>query len=98
MVTVSFTAADPRDPDGERTLDIEFTIDSYGCPGNTFGLPEDCYPAEPAEISVASARDITGANVLSLLTTDQREAIETEILERHDFDRSHDYDPREDWF
>lgn len=94
----SLTVIDPRDLDQERELDVEFTIDSYGAPANTFGLPEDSDPGEPAEISIESARDITGANVLSLLTTDQAEAIETHILENFDFDRSGDCDPREDWY
>lgn len=51
----SFTAFDPRDLDNERTLDVDFTIDSYGAPANTFGLPEDCDPGEPAEVSLETA-------------------------------------------
>lgn len=89
--TSSFMADDPRDPEGERTLDVDFTIDSYGAPANTYGLPEDCDPGEPAEITLNAARDITGANVLSLLSPEQYEAIEAEILENYDFDTRDDY-------
>lgn len=90
----TLTVIDPRDLDQERELEVEFTIDSYGFPANTFGLPEDCDPGAPAEISITSARDFTGANVLSLLTTDQAEAIETHILENFDFSPTDD----EDWY
>jgi hypothetical protein len=94
----TFTAHDPRDLSRERTLDIEFTIESFGSPANTYGLPEDCDPGEPAEICLDAARDITGANVLSLLTTEQQEAIEAEVLENYEFDRAGDFEPCDgDW-
>ncbi|POR42535.1 hypothetical protein [Methylobacterium sp. V23] len=86
----SYEAHDPRDSTRERMLDVDFTIDSYGAPARTFCLPEDSDPGEPAEITLEAAFDITGADVLSLLTTEQQEAIESEVLENFDFDGGED--------
>lgn len=91
-----YTCPDPRDPAGEKTLDVDFSIESRGCPASVSGLPEDSYPAEPAEIAVMAVRDMEGVDVLAALTTEQVEAVETTILENYDFDDFDDGDWLED--
>ncbi|TXN38749.1 hypothetical protein FV232_01070 [Methylobacterium sp. WL30] len=87
----SFTATDPRDASGDACLEVEFTIDHHGSAPQTYGPPENCDPGEAPEITIDEARDSTGADVLSLLTPDQYEAIETKILEDYDFTARDEY-------
>ena len=41
-------------PDTETEVTIHFTF-TPGDPGRYYGLPENCYPAEPAEVEFDSA-------------------------------------------
>jgi len=55
-VTGTYTPGYPasRD-DGETDVFVEFTVNSWGCPAQTYGPPERCYPAEPMEAEVTGA-------------------------------------------
>lgn len=83
----------PRDPDAEN-LEVEFVITSYGDPGNTFGLPENCWPPEPAQFDIMAARLEAGdgPDILSQLTPEEYEALEAEVYDSGDFSP-----PSDDW-
>lgn len=79
----TYECVDPRDPDGDL-LTVEFKVTSPGCAAQTYGPPENCYPAEPMEIEIHAVRNSSGADVLAALTTEQVAAIETDIIENAD--------------
>ncbi|WP_238275015.1 hypothetical protein [Methylobacterium jeotgali] len=90
MMAVAYhTCADPRGSGG--TLDVEFEIEHYGSPARTFCLPEDSEPGEPPEISLISVRADDDLDIIDLLTDDERNKIEHEIIEDYDFDQDDDY-------
>lgn len=41
--------------DDETEVTVEYGIASFGCAAKTYGLPENCYPAEPMEIETIKA-------------------------------------------
>lgn len=43
---------------------VEYRISSPGCPAQTYGPPENCYPAEPTEIEIVGAVGDFGLIVL----------------------------------
>jgi len=51
------TPADPDAPEVELLVYYTFT---KGDPGRYFGRPEDCYPAEPAEVEFDSVTHLDG--------------------------------------
>lgn len=68
---------------GGEDIEIVVHVLSWepGCPAQTWGPPERCYPEEPAEIDwTACLRG--GGEADSLLTPDEAQAIEAEALMR----------------
>jgi hypothetical protein len=48
------------EPDGAVTkILVRYRVTSWGCAAQTYGPPEDCYPAEPIEIEVVQALDVS---------------------------------------
>ena len=71
----------PIEVDGDYTA---------GTAGNITALPEDCYPEEGAEFSVTSVL-LSGIEILSALSPDMIEPLETEILEKISQEDDGDY-------
>ena len=67
---------------GETDIDVIVLYQfCAGRPAKLYGLPENCYPAEPDEVHVESVWLDDARNVEINLTDDEYEAIETWILE-----------------
>lgn len=84
--------------DGETEIEVEYTATPV-IPARTYGLPEDCYPAEGGEVDIVCAwyvPDPTGAAtaVECELTDAEAERIATEIAEKLP---EEDDDYPEDW-
>lgn len=89
------TAFAVRD-DGETEIEVEYTATPF-IPAQTYGLPEDCYPAEGGEVEISRAwyvPDPTGAAaaIACELTDAEIERISIEIAENLPED-----DDGEDW-
>lgn len=50
----SRTQTVPYGEDLDQEIEVTFTLHP-GTPAKTYGLPENCYPAEPAEYEIESA-------------------------------------------
>lgn len=78
-----------RDDADETDFAVAYTF-SPGCEAQTYGPPERCYPAEPAEVEIYAA--FTEDAVIEL-TEAEHERVMTWLIENPPED---DYDPRED--
>lgn len=73
--------------DRETEIEVELTVNSWGCQAQTYGAPENCFPAEPMEVEVTKAWLLEEANlpnapdILASLTDAERERIELEFCE-----------------
>jgi hypothetical protein len=73
--------------DRETEIEVEIKVHSWGCAAQTYGPPENCYPAEGAEVEIIDAWLLEEANlpntpsILASLTDAERERIETEFCE-----------------
>lgn len=76
--------------DGEDIeLDIDYEVAAY-IPAQTYGLPEDCSPAEGGEVeSLDATRDGKPFD----LTDAERERIEQHIYDTHDYAEDYGPDP-----
>lgn len=83
-MTYYFTAV--RD-DRETEIIVEFTARG-GCAAQTYGLPENCYPAEPPEIEIIDCWKCCDSHRIDaptvVLTDAENERICIEILESPD--------------
>lgn len=52
-----FTTIERKSIQDEAEIEIlvEYRVTSWGCSAQTYGPPENCYPAEPMEIEVVGA-------------------------------------------
>lgn len=50
----SFFRTGLRD-DGETEVEFEVAVNSWGCAAQTYGPPENCYPAEGMEVEIIDA-------------------------------------------
>lgn len=73
--------------------EIEVTITLHpGTPGQTFGLPENCYPAEPAEYEIESATlDGEAIELTDEETADVIEWLSDNVDDDEDYDGEGDY-------
>ena len=88
---ISRTEIVPYGEELEQEIEVTFTLHP-GTPGRTFGLPEDCYPAEPAEYEIESAT--LDGEVIELSDKETADVIEwlTENLDDdEDYDGEADY-------
>ncbi|HEY5797687.1 MAG TPA: hypothetical protein VIU82_22005 [Bosea sp. (in: a-proteobacteria)] len=75
--------------DGEDIdLEIEYEVADL-VPGRTYGLPEDCYPAEGGEVEDLAA---TLDGKPFEMTDAERAKVETRIYETHDYSEMADVD------
>ena len=82
-------------PDTETEVTIHFTF-TPGDPGRYYGLPENCYPAEPAEVEFDSAEPPEFADwAREWLQGDGFDAAVEEATERDQQDRA-DYEYERD--
>ena len=69
-------------------IEFDYKITSNGCSAQTYGPPENCYPAEPMEYEIKAIwsvrEDILGATVPELALTDAERADLMEWLETSD--------------
>lgn len=77
------------DRDDESPVTVEYTI-TGGCAAQTYGPPEDCYPAEPPEVEIVKSFNDAGPITL---TDAEDERMCLWIAENHEEDEP-DYD---DW-
>ncbi|MEJ7831301.1 MAG: hypothetical protein WKF79_00160 [Nocardioides sp.] len=70
-------------------VEIDFTF-SPGCEAKTYGLPEDCHPAEAPEIEDLTAT-LDGAAMV--LTQEQDNAVVEWIFANHEFAEDEGPDP-----
>lgn len=78
-----WTTSRELDDGTEIELTVTYTITPYD-PGRTYGLPEDCYPAEGGEVEIVSVTDQDGNTIEP--TEDERKMRASEIFEQHEFD------------
>jgi hypothetical protein len=73
--------------DRETEIECEIAVNSWGCSAQTYGSPENCFPAEPMEVEIVDAWLLEEANlpdapcILPSLTDAERLRIETEFCE-----------------
>ena len=73
--------------DRETEIVVEIAVHSWGCAAQTYGPPENCYPAEPPEVEIIDAWLLEEANspnapsILPSLTDAERERIELDFIE-----------------
>jgi hypothetical protein len=74
--------------DGETEIELEIAVHTWGCPAQTYGPPETCFPAEGPEVEIVGAWLLEEANlpdapdILASLTDAERERIEIEFCEK----------------
>lgn len=83
-MAVSFFRYGVRD-DGETEFGCEVSVSSWGCPAQTYGPAENCYPAEGMEIEIIDAWLVADENRADApritLTPTEIERAETEFHE-----------------
>lgn len=84
-----FTALNRLD-EAETDVVVKYTYHP-GCAAQTYGPAENCYPAEPAEVEIVSARDAAGVTVT--LTAAEEDKFREVIAETHE-EEEPDYDDR----
>ena len=83
-----FATMNLRDAD-ETQVDVEYTA-TGGDPGNTYGLPEDCWPAEAPEIGIVRVTRTADDSEVKL-TDEEDERISIHLAETHEDDHSDDW-------
>lgn len=78
MYTTTFTI---ERGDEQIDLEIDYDVAPY-YPAQTYGPPENCYPAEGGEIEELTA---TLDGEVFALTPDEVQAVENHIYEHHDY-------------
>jgi hypothetical protein len=72
------------DGETETEITVEYRVTALGTPGQYYGPPENCYPAEPMEIEIVSV--VTEAGVPVTLSDADALRIEGRIIETHEDD------------
>lgn len=73
--------------DRETEIEVEIAVNNWGCPAQTYGPAENCFPAEAMEVEIIDAWLLEEANrsdapsILPSLTDAERERIELEFCE-----------------
>lgn len=49
--------------DRETEIEFEIAVNSWGCDAQTYGSPENCFPAEPMEVELIDAWLLEEANL-----------------------------------
>ena len=78
--------------DAETLVVVKYTY-SPGDPGRYYGKPEDCYPAEGAEVEIQSITKENGEAII--VAPQEQEKIVEWLAENHEEvdDREYEYDP-----
>jgi hypothetical protein len=72
------------DGETETEITVEYRVTALGTPGQYYGPPERCYPAEPMEIEIVSV--VTKAGVPVTLSDADALRIKGRIIETHEDD------------
>lgn len=83
--------------DGREVL-VDFTVDSYGSdPSGMYGPPEDYDPGSGAELYITKVVLSEGPDAPIPITDDERERLETILLENPDWYTPDGYDDDDYW-
>lgn len=82
--------------DRETEIEFEVAVYSWGCAAQTYGPPENCYPAEGAEVEIIDAWLLADADKADAprikLTDDEHNRLCEEFLENPPEPPEWDYD------
>ena len=74
--------------DSETEIEVEVAVYGWGRPAQTYGPPENCYPAEDPEAEIIAAWLVEDAeprpDILSSLTEGERQRIVGEFFETYE--------------